>query len=415
MNQIFQSLKKIPLVIQIIFGLVIGVILAAIAPESAKWITIFGDLFVKALKSVAPLLVLVLVTSAIASHKKDIKIGLKLLFILYFSATLIASIIAVICSFIYQVKLNLNIETITNTPTPKGVLEVLENIIRGAVSNPIQALIEANYIAILVWSIALGITFRKANEATKNVLKDLASVVTDIVKIIISFAPLGVMGLVFASCTDNGGFSNLVQYGKIIILLVSVMLIMTFIINPLFVFFVTKKNPYPLTFLSLKDSAYYAFFTRSSAANIPVNMALCDRMGVPRSLSALSIPLGATINMSGAAITVSILTISTVFTVSGSNIDLLSTMLLCFVSAICACGASGVAGGSLMLIPLACSLFGINNDIAMQVVAIGMVIGVIQDSCETALNSSTDALFTMAINEKNKQETVTMAINEMQG
>lgn len=402
MGKIISTYKKVPLVAQIICGLIIGVLLAYFAPEQAKGVTIFGELFVKALKSIAPLLVLVLVTSAITSHRRDVKTGLGYLFILYLSATLIAAFLAVVASILFPVTLKLDMATAASAVAPTHVVDVLQNIIKGAVTNPVQALIDANYIAILVWAVALGLTFRKANEATKLVLTDLASVVTEIVKIVIAFAPLGVMGLVFSSCTADGGFSNLADYGKVIVLLVSVMLIMALVVNPIFVMIVTKRNPFGLLWLSLKDSAYYAFFTRSSAANIPVNMALCDKVGVSRSLSAISIPLGAAINMSGAAITVSVLTLCTVFTVSGTNIDLLSTLLLCVISAVCACGASGVAGGSLMLIPLACSLFGINNDIAMQVVGVGFVIGVIQDSCETALNSSTDVLFTMAIDERNK-------------
>lgn len=400
--------KKIPLVAQIIQGLILGIVLAYFCPNEASWISIFGEIFVKALKSVAPLLVLVLVTTAIASHTKGVKTGLRRLLSLYIVSTLVAAALAVVASFVFPVTLTLPEYANSDAKVASSISEVLLNIIIGAVTNPVQALIDANYIAILVWAIALGFTFRSANQATKDVLTDCSKVVTDIVKIVIRFAPLGVMGLVFSSCTAEGGFGNLAQYLKIIILLVGVMLVVALVINPIFVAIVTRKNPFVLVWICLRDSAYYAFFTRSSAANIPVNLNLCDRMEVPRAISSISIPLGATVNMSGAAITITILTLSAAFTVIGiGNIDFGSAVLLCIVSAVSACGASGVAGGSLMLIPLACSLFGIDNNIAMQVVGIGMVIGVIQDSCETALNSSTDALFTIAISQRMKDTSIT--------
>ena len=261
---------------------------------------------------------------------------------------------------------------------------------------------DGNFISILVWAVALGTIFRKASNETKLVLKDLASVVTDLVRLVIRCAPLGVMGLCFAACTAEGGFSNMVQYGKVLVLLVGVIFFMALVINPLMVAFVARQNPFPLVFLTLRTSALQAFFSRSSAANIPVNMEVCDRAGVSRVMSSISIPLGATINMAGAAITISVFTLTTVFSM-GVPVDIWTALLLCVVSGMAACGASGVAGGSLMLIPLACSLFGLNNDIAMYVVGVGMIVGVIQDSCETALNSSTDALLTIAVHKRQER------------
>lgn len=395
--------KKIPLVVQIIIGLILGIFAAIYFPQQLNFISIFGELFVKALKSVAPLLVLVLVTSAIASHKKGEKIGLKYLFVLYVISTLLAGALAVFASFLFDVSIPIPSDIKHSEVIPvSNIGNVIMNLLQNAVSNPVKALIDANYIAILVWAIALGLTFRKAECATKTVLNDLSSVVTDIVKIVIMFAPLGVMGLVFTSCTQDGGFSNLLSYGKLLIVLVGVMFFVALIANPLIVAIVTKKNPYPLVFNCLKSSAIQAFFTRSSAANIPVNMSLCDEYNVPRVMSSISIPLGATVNMAGAAITISIFTLATAFSLN-INIDLGTAFLLCIVSALAACGTSGIAGGSLMLIPLACSLFGINNDISMYIVGIGMILGVIQDSCETALNSSTDALLTIAVHQKNQK------------
>lgn len=394
--------KKVPLVLQIVIGMCVGIALAYFCPNKASDVELFGKLFVSALKSVAPLLVLVLVTSAVALQGKNGRAkGLRWLFLCYCISTFSAAALAVGASFAFPVKfaegvLNAASEQVA---APSSVSEVLLNIVLGAVTNPVKALAEANYISILVWATALGFCFRTASDSTHKVLSDLADVVTSVVKIVIRFAPLGVMGLVFSSCTSDGGFATLLSYIDILVLLVSVMAISALVVNPLIVAIVTKRNPYPLVFATLKDSAYYAFFTRSSAANIPVNMALCDRFGVPRALSSISISLGATVNMAGAAITISVLTLAAVNTLGGS-VDIGSALLLCAVSALCACGSSGVAGGSLMLIPLACSLFGINNDVAMTVVGIGMLIGVVQDSCETALNSSSDALYTIAISQR---------------
>ncbi len=405
----FKSLisiyKKTSIVTQIVVGLIIGILLAWLVPEQASGVSILGEFFVKALKSVAPLLVFILVTSAIASHVSGTKTGLKSIILLYAVSTLIAAALATLASFLFPITIKFP-ETVdlTSAAASGSLVDILKNIFLGAVSNPVTAISEANYISILVWAIALGLMFKKTNQATKNVLFDLSHVVTEVVKLVIRLAPLGVMGLVFSSCTQEGGFGNLVQYGKLIALLVAVMFIVALITNPILVAITTKKNPFPLVWITLKESAYFAFFTRSSAANIPVNLNLCRRMNVPDTMSSISIPLGATVNMSGAAITISILTLAAANTLYGSDLDFTTALLLCFISAVGACGSSGMAGGSLMLIPLACSLFGIGNDIAMQMVAIGMVIGVIQDSCETALNSSSDALFTIAVSEREKQK-----------
>ena len=403
MNSIVAIYKKVPLVAQIILGMLVGIALAYFVPTEASFVSIFGELFVKALKSVAPLLVLVLVTSAIASHRRDVKTGLRYLLVLYIISTVLAGSLAVAACFIFGVKMPLPTEfAASSAETVSSIGQVVYNFVVSAVSNPIRALADGNFISILVWAVALGVIFRKASNETKLVLKDLASVVTDLVKLVIRCAPLGVMGLCFAACTAEGGFSNMVQYGKVLVLLVGVIFFMALVINPLMVAFVTRQNPFPLVFLTLRTSALQAFFSRSSAANIPVNMEVCDRAGVSRVMSSISIPLGATINMAGAAITISVFTLTTVFSM-GVPVDVWTALLLCVVSGMAACGASCVAGGSLMLIPLACSLFGLNNDIAMYVVGVGMIVGVIQDSCETALNSSTDALLTIAVHKRQER------------
>ena len=406
MTPLYAAYKNVPLVLQIVIGLVIGTLLALFCPEQTSFVKGFGDLFVKALKSVAPLLVLVLVTSAIAAHKKDTPNQLWKLMIIYFISTFLAAVTAVGASFLFPISVNLTGTASEGTAVAGSISAVLYNIVISAVDNPVNALINANYISILVWAAALGYMFRNARESTKAVLEDLASVVTSIVRIVIRLAPLGVMGLVYDSIVSQGGIDGLLGYASLIYVLVAVMAISALVINPAIVFIITRKNPFPLVFKCLAESAYYAFFTRSSAANIPVNMALCDRMKVPRSMSSISIPLGATVNMAGAAITISVLTLSAVASLNGGalNVDIWTAILLCFTASLCACGAGGIAGGSLMLIPLACSLFWIGNDIAMQMVGVGMIIGVIQDSCETALNSSSDALFTIALSQKQQPE-----------
>ncbi|MGN0714562.1 MAG: serine/threonine transporter SstT [Anaerovoracaceae bacterium] len=403
MKELFKKWNRLSLVQQIIIGLIIGIVLALAAPDKLSGITIFGDLFVGALKAVAPVLVFFLVMSAISQHKTGQKTNMKRILILYLLGTFLAGTIAVVASFIFPTQLALA-EGASDVAPPEGIAEVLRTLVFNVVSNPVGALLNANYIGILTWAILLGIALRHASETTKNFLSDISEAVSQVVRWVIRFAPLGVMGLVFSSIATSG-LSTLLDYGKLILVLVGTMLFDALVINPIIVYFNTKENPYPLVLKCLKDSGITAFFTRSSAANIPVNMRLCDELGLDKDTYSISIPLGATINMGGAAITISILTLAAAHTL-GIAVDLPTAIILCVLSAISACGASGVAGGSLLLIPLACSLFGIPNDLAMQVVGVGFIVGVIQDSCETALNSSTDVLFTAAadIAEKRKRK-----------
>ena len=392
-KNLFKAWNQISLVKQIIIGLLIGIVLAVALPAQLSGITVFGSLFVGALKAVAPVLVFFLVISAISQHKAGQKTNMKTIIGLYLLGTLLAALAAVIASFIFKLNLVLPESTSEITP-PGGIAEVLKTLVFNVVANPVNALLNANYIGILAWAILLGVALRHSSETTKNFLRDISDAVSQLVRWIIRFAPLGVMGLVFDSIAVSG-LSTLLEYGKLIVLLVGTMFFDALIINPIMVYVGTRENPYPLVLKCLKDSGITAFFTRSSAANIPVNMRLCDELGLDKDTYSISIPLGATINMGGAAITISILTLAAANTL-GITVDLPMAVLLCVLSAISACGASGVAGGSLLLIPLACSLFGIPNDIAMQVVGVGFIVGVIQDSCETALNSSTDVLFTAA-------------------
>ncbi len=391
LKDLLRAWNKISLVKQIIIGLVIGIALALTVPQHVSGIVIFGDLFVGALKAVAPILVLFLVMSAISHHKAGQKTNMKSILILYILGTFLAGTIAVVASFIFPIELEL-VAASGDVAPPEGIMEVLKTLLFNVVSNPVTALMNANYIGILTWAILLGIALRNASEATKNFLGDASEAVSQIVRWVIRFAPLGVMGLVFNSIVTSG-LEALLDYGKLILLLVGVMLVDALVVNPAIVYANTRQNPYPLVFKCLKESGITAFFTRSSAANIPVNMKLCDELGLDKDTYSISIPLGATINMGGAAITISILTLAAANTL-GVAVDIPTAIILCVLSAVSACGASGVAGGSLLLIPLACSLFGISNDIAMQVVGVGFIIGVIQDSCETAINSSTDVLFT---------------------
>ena len=392
-KNLIKAWNQISLVKQIIIGLLIGIVLAVAFPTRLSGITVFGSLFVGALKAVAPVLVFFLVMSAISQHKAGQKTNMKTIIGLYLLGTLLAALAAVIASFIFKLNLVLPESTSEITP-PGGIAEVLKTLVFNVVANPVNALLNANYIGILAWAILLGVALRHSSETTKNFLRDISDAVSQLVRWIIRFAPLGVMGLVFDSIAVSG-LSTLLEYGKLIVLLVGTMFFDALIINPIMVYVGIRENPYPLVLKCLKDSGITAFFTRSSAANIPVNMRLCDELGLDKDTYSISIPLGATINMGGAAITISILTLAAANTL-GITVDLPMAVLLCVLSAISACGASGVAGGSLLLIPLACSLFGIPNDIAMQVVGVGFIVGVIQDSCETALNSSTDVLFTAA-------------------
>jgi len=371
-------------------GIIVGIVLALTIPN-ATGITIFGSLFVSALKAVAPVLVLLLVMSAISKHKQGHQTNMKTIIALYGLSTFMAGLIAVIASFIFPVRLSL-VTGATDLTPPEGIIEVLKTLLFQVVDNPVSALMNANYIGILTWAILLGIVLRNAKDSTKDMLVNFSDAISQIVKWVISLAPLGIMGLVFDSITANG-LSSLLTYGKLLLVLVGCMLFMALVINPLIVYVNIRRNPYPLVFHCLKESGITAFFTRSSAANIPVNMRLCEEMELDTDTYSVSIPLGATINMAGAAITISVLTLAAVHTVD-IEVDFGMALMLSILSAVAAAGASGVAGGSLLLIPLACSLFGIPNEVAIQVVGVGFIIGVLQDSFETSLNSSSDLLFT---------------------
>lgn len=392
--------NKISLVKQIILGLIVGIVFAVAWPKQLGGISIFGDLFVGALKAIAPLLVLFLVMSAISQHKKGQKTNMKSIVILYLLGTFLAGLVAVVASYIFKVQLILTGAT-GDVAAPDGLLAVLKTLLFKIVDNPINAIGQANYIGVLTWAILLGLALKMATDNTKNIITDFSNGISQIVRWVIKFAPLGVMGLVF-SAISTSGLKSLLKYGQLVILLVGVMIFVALVVNPIIVYIKTHQNPYPLVWQCLKESGMTAFFTRSSAANIPVNMELCEKLGLDKDTYSISIPLGATINMAGASVTIATLTLAATHTL-GISVDLPTAILLSFVSAISACGASGVAGGSLLLIPLACSLFGIPNDIAMQVVGAGFIVGVIQDSCETALNSSTDVLFTAAADISRKK------------
>ena len=386
----WEKWNGIGLVKRIVGGIVVGGLLSLIVPE-ASWISIFGTLFVGALKAVAPILVLFIVMFAIAKSGGNKKTNMKSILGLYAISTVMAGVVGVVASFLFPTTIKL-VEGEQSITPPSGISEVFETLLMNIVTNPVTAIMEANYIGILTWAVLFGIALRAANETTKTALGNLSDAITKIVQWVISLAPFGVMGLVFDAIVTNGP-EVFESYFRLLAVLVCSMLVVALIVNPLIVFIFTKRNPYPLVLTCLKDSGITAFFTRSSAANIPVNMSLCERLGLNKDTYAVSIPLGATINMAGAAVTISVLTLAATHTLN-IEVDMLTAIILVVVSAITACGASGVAGGSLLLIPIACNLFGIPNDIAMQVVAIGFIIGVIQDSCETALNSSSDVVFT---------------------
>ncbi|MDQ1913598.1 serine/threonine transporter SstT [Paenibacillus sp. GD4] len=390
MRTFIRKWNQISLVKRILAGITAGIILALAVPN-ATGITILGSLFINALKAVAPLLVLLLVMAAISKHNKGHRTNMQSILFLYGLSTFLAGVIAVVASFVFPVTLSLVKGTEDLTP-PQGIVEVLKTLLFQIVDNPVSALIHANYIGILTWAILLGIALRSANHSTKDMLADFADAVSRLVKWVIHWAPLGIMGLVFDSITKNG-ISSMLDYGKLLLVLIGCMLFMALVVNPLIVYVNIRRNPYPLVLTCLRESGITAFFTRSSAANIPINMRLCEQLKLDSNTYSVSIPLGATINMAGAAVTISVLTLATVHTL-GIQVDFATAVLLSILSAVSAAGASGVAGGSLLLIPLACSLFGIPNDIAIQVVGVGFIIGVLQDSFETALNSSSDVLFT---------------------
>ena len=399
-RSIINRMMSGSLVLQIAIGIVAGVALSLISPEAAKSSMLLGNLFVQALKAVAPVLVLVLVASAIANRRASHTSQLRPIVLMYLVGTIAAALLAVTMSTLFPTTLALQFAEVSNS-APKGIAEVLGGLLQKLVDNPINAILNANYIGILVWGVLLGIFLHHAAESTRTLLADLADAVTHIVRIVIRLAPIGIFGLVAGNLAVSG-LSVLGDYAQILTVLLSCMLIMALLINPLIVWVKTRRNPYPIVFTALRESGVTAFFTRSSAANIPVNLALCERLDLEKDTYAVSIPLGATINMGGAAITITVLTLAATHTL-GINVDMPTALLLSVIAALSACGASGVAGGSLLLIPLSCSLFGISNDIAMQVVAVGFVISVLQDSAETALNSSTDVVFTAAVAAKSQE------------
>ena len=392
MKQVLNFWNQLSLINRIVIGMIIGILLGIFVPQAAAVGTI-GTVFVSALKAIAPLLVFFIVLSALAQHKEGHETNMKSIVILYLFGTFAAALVGVIASFAFPITLTLT-DSVSEIKAPEGIASVLQTLILKIVDNPVNALMSGNYIGILSWAVVFGFAFRKADETTKSFLHQIAEATSHVVKVVISFAPFGIMGLVYTTVSENGVgvFAN---YGELILVLVGSMFFVALIMNPIIVFFMIKENPYPLVFRCLKDSGITAFFTRSSAANIPVNMELCRDLGLDEDSYSVSIPLGATINMAGAAITITVLSLAAVNTL-GIQVDFLTALVLSVLSTVAACGASGVTGGSLLLIPVACSLFGISNDIAMQVVGVGFIIGVLQDSCETALNSSTDVLFTAA-------------------
>jgi serine/threonine transporter len=392
-HSFITKLKSINIVNQIIIAIILGVVLALASPDLAMSFSILGSVFVNALKAVAPILVLVLVASSIANQKTNSEANLKPIVGLYLIGTISAALVAVALSFMFPVQLTLDIVGASANP-PQGLGEVLTTLAFKIVDNPFNAVITGNFIGILAWGLGLGFALKKGSDSTKVMVHDFAEAISSVVKLVIRFAPLGIMGLV-ANTVATTGFDTLGEFSHLVLVLLGSMLIIALIVNPLIVYLIMRKNPYPLVLTCIKESGITAFFTRSSAANIPVNMELCEKLDLHEDTYSVSIPLGATINMAGAAITITVLTLAAANTLN-IEVDFATAILLSVVAAISACGASGVAGGSLLLIPLACGLFGINTDIAMQVVAIGFIIGVIQDSAETALNSSTDVVFTAA-------------------
>ena len=397
-QSVFNRIMSGSLVLQIAIGIAAGVALSLISPAVAKSSMLLGNLFVQALKAVAPVLVFALVASAIANRRASHTAQLRPIVLMYLAGTFLAALLAVTVSTLFPTTLALQVSEVSIS-APQGIAEVLGGLLQKLVDNPINAVLTGNYIGILVWGVLLGIFLHRAADSTRQTLADTADAVTHIVRIVIRLAPIGIFGLVAGNLAESG-LSVLGGYAHLLAVLLGCMLTVALVINPLLVWLKTRKNPYPIVFTALRESGVTAFFTRSSAANIPVNLALCERLDLEKDTYAVSIPLGATINMGGAAITITVLTLAATNTL-GINIDFPTALLLSVIAALSACGASGVAGGSLLLIPLSCSLFGISNDIAMQVVAVGFVISILQDSAETALNSSTDVVFTAAVAGKN--------------
>ncbi len=396
-STLVERITRGSLVLQIGIGIVAGIALSLISPKAAGAAMLLGNLFVQALKAVAPVLVLVLVASAIANRRASHTSQMRPILVMYLLGTVAAALLAVTMSTLFPTTLALQIADL-DASAPQGIAEVLGGLLQKLVDNPVNAILTGNFIGILVWGVLLGVFLHHAADSTRRLLADTADAVTHIVRLVIRLAPIGIFGLVAGNLAASG-LSVLGGYARILSVLLGSMLIMALLVNPLIVWIKTRKNPYPIVLTALRESGVTAFFTRSSAANIPVNLALCERLDLEKDTYAVSIPLGATINMGGAAITITVLTLAAAHTL-GIQVDLLTALLLSIVAALSACGASGVAGGSLLLIPLSCGLFGISNDIAMQVVAVGFVISVLQDSAETALNSSTDVVFTAAVASK---------------
>lgn len=387
-------LRRPSLVVQIIIGLLAGVVLALVSPRAGAAVGLLGTVFVSALKAVAPVLVLVLVAASVANHRQGQDTRMRPILGLYLVGTVMAALVGVAASFLFPTTLALDVPVDAALSAPGGIGEVLRTLVLKVFDNPFNALVDANYIGLLAWGIAMGLALRQAGEGTRQVLSDLSEAITRVVRLVIRLAPVGVFGIV-ASMLAVTGLSALLDYAHLLAVLLGAMLFVALVGNPLLVFAVTRRNPWPLVLRCLRESGITAFFTRSSAANIPVNMELCAKLGLHRETCSVAVPLGATVNMAGAAITISVLSLAAVHTL-GIQVDMATALLLSVVAAIGACGASGVPGGSLLLIPLACGLFGIGGDVAMQVVAIGFIVGVVQDSAETALNSSTDVVFIAA-------------------
>ena len=414
-NILFTRIAKIlsgtALIKQIAVGLIIGIIIAIFVPSLVPVVKIFGDLFVKALKGVAPVLVFFLVMNAMAQKKEDGEDNMKPVIILYVIGTFCASIVGVILSFLFPTTLKLQVADAQVAP-PSGIIEVLHNLILSVVDNPVNAILNANYIGILAWAIIIGIAMKAAaSGTTKACLDDIAKAITKVVTWVIRCAPFGIMGLV-ADSVGTAGVEALIGYAHLLGVLIASYFFVALVMNPLIVWLNVRMNPYPLVLTTLRESGVYAFFTRSSAANIPVNLSLCKRLGLNPDTFTISIPLGATINMAGASITISVLALAAANTL-GIEVDFFTALLLCLVSTVGACGASGVAGGSLLLIPVACASFGIGNDLAMQVVGVGFIISVLEDACETALNSSSDVLFTATAEYAERRRNGTLRAEDM--
>lgn len=402
MKRFISTWNRTSLIKRIAIGVVIGAVLGLLVPKFTV-IGLLGDMFVGGLKAIAPLLVFALIANALSQTREGQQSNMKTVIVLYLFGTFAAALTAVISHYVFPISLKLGAAAATKATAPQGVGEVFKDLLLKMVDNPVNALAQANYIGVLVWAVVFGFAMRTASNHTKDLLHTLAEVTSQIVRWIINLAPFGILGLVFNTISENG-VGVLVDYGVLILVLVGTMAFVALVVNPIIAFVMMGKNPFPLVFRCLKDSGITAFFTRSSAANIPVNLQLCKDLGLNPDTYSVSIPLGSTINMAGAAVTINVLTLAAVTTL-GIQVDFATALILSVVSAISACGASGIAGGSLLLVPVACSLFGISNDLAMQVVGVGFIVGVIQDSCETALNSSTDVLFT-AVAEKSRWKKV---------